>query len=74
MSSEPQTDQIFLTQHCLDQAGQYITVSNLSISVLQKTFFSLFFSLFGRFDRLVYLGVSEDVEAKMKILNAITRK
>ena len=70
MSSEPQTDQIFLTQHCLDQAGQYITVSNLSISVLQKTFFSLF----GRFDRLVYLGVSEDVEAKMKILNAITRK
>lgn len=70
MSSEPQTDQIFLTQHCLDQAGQYITVSNLSISVLQKTFFSLF----GRFDRLVYLGVSEGVEAKMKILNAITRK
>ena len=37
-----------------------------------KYLFSL--DIFGRFDRLVYLGVSEDMEAKLKILNAITRK
>ncbi len=28
----------------------------------------------GRFDRLVYLGVSEDVESKTKVLRAITRR
>ena len=28
----------------------------------------------GRFDRLVYLGISEDVQSRLKILSAITRK
>ena len=28
----------------------------------------------GRFDRLVYLGLSEDVPSRVKILSAITRK
>lgn len=28
----------------------------------------------GRFDRLVYLGVSEDVESKTNVLRAITRR
>lgn len=27
-----------------------------------------------RFDRMVYLGISEDTESKVKILKAITRK
>lgn len=67
MSLEPQTDQISWTQHCLDQAGQYVAVSTLHFCAVTD-------SLFGRFDRLVYLGVSEDIEAKLKILKAITRK
>lgn len=28
----------------------------------------------GRFDRLVYLGISEDRESQLKILKALTRK
>ena len=28
----------------------------------------------GRFDRLVYLGISDDVASRVKILTAITRK
>lgn len=68
LSLEPQTDQISWTQHCLDQAGQYVAVSTLYFCAVRP------FSLFGRFDRLVYLGVSEDMEAKLKILKAITRK
>ena len=28
----------------------------------------------GRFDRLVYLGISDDVQSRVKILTAITRK
>lgn len=32
------------------------------------------FFLLTRFDRLVYLGMSDDIEAKVKILAAITRK
>ena len=72
---EPQTDQIFLIQHCSDQAGRYIAaVSNLLYCKKPFLSLSLSLSVFGRFDRLVYLGVSEDMEAKMKILNAITRK
>lgn len=30
--------------------------------------------LLHRFDRLVYLGISEEVESKVKILKAICRK
>ena len=28
----------------------------------------------GRFDRLVYLGISEDIQSRLNILTAITRK
>ena len=63
-----------LLDPALLRPGRSVYSSSLYF-VLQKTFsLSLSLSVFGRFDRLVYLGVSEDLEAKMKILNAITRK
>lgn len=77
LSLEPLTDQISLTQLCSDRAGQwehYLLQYVMSYCFAYMGCAITSECLPGRFDRLVYLGVSDSVEARLKILKAITRK
>lgn len=63
---EPPTGLIYWTLHFLDLAGEGEGDVTLEAVVLLQ--------FYPRFDRLVYLGISEDLQARVKILAAITRK